>query len=173
VGALIEHATSRLLSDEADIDTTLHADGRSIDATYQALLATAQPLRRNLFGSVDEDTGRAMRLAFASRNYSRNLVADVEATGPLDTELRSDIENGITTLQRSMGALAGAVTGPRDVTYTRSSALFDGAERYLETSPIGMDNGRLAIRDLKLIDGAMAGMAEVMAINISDYDTVA
>jgi uncharacterized membrane protein YccC len=173
VGAAVEHATSRLLSDEADIDTTLRADGRSIDATYQALLATAEPLRRNLFGSVDEDTGRAMRLAFASRNYSRNLVADVEATGPLDRELRSDIESASTTLQRSVRALAGAVTGPRDVTYTRSSALFDGAERYLEANPIGTGKGRLAIRDLKLIDGTMADMAEVMAVNITDYDTVA
>ena len=170
---MVEHATSRLLSDEAEIDTTLRADGRSIDATYQALLATAEPLRRNVFGSVDEDTGRAMRLAFASRNYSRNLVADVEATGPLDTELRSDIESASTTLQRSMSALAGAVTGPRDVTYTRSSALFDGAERYLEANPIGTGKGRLAIRDLKLIDGTMADMAEVMAVNITDYDTVA
>jgi uncharacterized membrane protein YccC len=173
VGAVVEHATSQLLSDEADIDTTLRADGRSIDATYQALLATAEPLRRNLFGSVDEDTGRAMRLAFASRNYSRNLVADVEATGPLDSELRSDIQSASTTLQRSMRALAGAVTGPRDVTYTRSSALFDGAERYLEANPIGTGKGRLAIRDLKLIDGTMADMAEVMAVNITDYDTVA
>jgi uncharacterized membrane protein YccC len=173
VRAVVEHATSRLLSDEAEIDTTLRADGRSIDATYQALLATAEPLRRNLFGSVDEDTGRAMRLAFASRNYSRNLVADVEATGPLDTELRSDIESASTTLQRSMSALAGAVTGPRDVTYTRSSALFDGAERSLEANPIGTGKGRLAIRDLKLIDGTMADMAEVMAVNITDYDTVA
>ncbi|HEX4216807.1 MAG TPA: FUSC family protein [Acidimicrobiales bacterium] len=173
VGAAVEHASGRLLSDEAAIDTTLRADGRSIDVTYQAILATAQPLRRNLFGSVDEDTGRAMRLAFASRNYSRNLVADVEATGSLDTELRSDLESASTTLQRSVRALAGAVTGPRDVIYTRSSALFDGTERYLETTPNGMGRGQLAIRDLKLIDGAMAGIAEVMALRVTDYDTVA
>jgi hypothetical protein len=59
------------------------------------------------------------------------------------------------------------------VTYTRSSALFDGAERYLEASPIGTGMGRLAIRDLKLKDGTMADMAEIMAVNITDYDTVA
>ena len=32
--------------------------------------------------------------------------------------------------------------------------------------------GQLPIRDLKLIDGTMAELAEVMGLTISDYDTV-
>ena len=66
--------------------TSSHAALRRpcIDAAYQAVTATAQPLRRNLSGTINEDTGQALRLASASRNYSRNLVADAEAASPLD-----------------------------------------------------------------------------------------
>jgi uncharacterized membrane protein YccC len=171
VDVVVEHASGHLISAQADIESTLRVDARAVDATYQALVATAQPLRRNLFGSFDEDTGRAMRLAFASRNYSRNLVADVEATGPLNSELRLDVEKASATLQRSLGGVADALTGPREGMYTRSSALFDRAERRLEERLAGVDEGQLAIRDLKLIDGTMAGVAEIMGLTITDYDT--
>jgi hypothetical protein len=172
VDVVVDHAKGHLLSAEADIGSQLRADARAVDATYQTLVATAQPLRRNLFGSFDENVGRAMALAYASRNYSRNLVVDVEATpGPLDTELRLDVERASVTLKRSIGVVAEALTGPRDGTYTRSSALFDRTERRLEERSSGIDQGQFAIRDLKLIDGTMAGMAEVMRLRITDHDT--
>jgi hypothetical protein len=34
-------------------------------------------------------------------------------------------------------------------------------------------SGQLAIRDLKLIDGTMAKLAEVVGLRVTDYDTVA
>src|SRR6202034_3248134 len=92
VGRLVDHAVGHLMGNDDDIDTALRADARAVDASYQALVATAMPLRRNLFGSFDEETNETMRLASASRNYSRNLVADVAATGLLDTTARTDIE---------------------------------------------------------------------------------
>jgi uncharacterized membrane protein YccC len=172
VGVLVDHASSHLMGGEVPTDTTLRADARAADASYQTLVETAQPLRRNLFGSLDEETGRAMRLAFASRNYGRNLIADVEAAGPLDPEICRDIEQASSTLHQSLDVVARAVTGPRDGVYTRSSALFDRAERQLEERSHGIEGGQLAIRDLKLIDGAMAGMADVMGLGLTDYDTV-
>jgi uncharacterized membrane protein YccC len=172
VKAFVQHASGHLLSAQPDVASSLRVDARAVDATYQALVATAQPLRRNLFGSFDEDIGQAMRLACASRNYSRNLVADVEGIGPLGTDLRGDVESASTTLQQSLDVVAEAITGPRDGIYTRSAALFDRAERRLEEHSSGSDEGQLALRDLKLIDGTMAGMAEVMGISITDHDTV-
>ena len=113
-----------------------------------------------------------MRLALASRNYGRNLVADVEATGPVDAGTQGGIERASTTLHNSVEVVAGGLTGSRDVTYTRSSALFEWAEHQLDEH-FDIPGVRLAIRDLKLIDGAMARMAEVMGLHIADYDTSA
>ena len=172
VGRVVDHASGCLLGNGSDIETTLRSDVRAVDASYQAIVATAQPLRRNLFGSLDEDTGRAMRLAFASRNYSRNLVADVEAATPLGAEMRMDIERATAALRQSLGSVADAVTGPRVGSYVRSSALFDRVERWLEEDPAPVATGQLAIRDLKLIDGSMARLAGDMGLNVTDYDTV-
>jgi uncharacterized membrane protein YgaE (UPF0421/DUF939 family) len=166
VGQIADHAGSYLAGEGTD--GTLHADARAVDASYQALVATAQPLRRNLFGTLDQ----VMRLAAASRNYGRNLVADVEATSPVDVGTQAGIERASTTLHNSVEVVAGALTGSRDVTYTRSSALFEWAEQQLDER-FDFPDGSLAIRDLKLIDGAMARMAEVMGLNIADYDTSA
>jgi hypothetical protein len=171
VGQIADHAGSYLAGE--GIDGTLYDDARAVDASYQALVATAQPLRRNLFGTLDEETGQVMRLASASRNYGRNLVADIEATGPVDAVTQAGVERASTTLHNSIEAVADALTGPRDVTYIRSSALFEWAEQQLDERFAVPDGGQLAIRDLKLIDGAMARTAEVMGLNIADYDTSA
>jgi uncharacterized membrane protein YgaE (UPF0421/DUF939 family) len=170
--SLVGHASSRLVTGDAAGDTTLRVDARIVDASYQALVQTAQPLRRNLFGSLDEDTARAVRLASASRNYARNLVADVESASFVDPLMRMDLERASATLQRSMEVLVGAANGPRDGTYVRTSALFDRTERRLEGRSSDVDGGWLAIRDFKLIDGAMAAMADVMGLGVADYDTV-
>jgi uncharacterized membrane protein YgaE (UPF0421/DUF939 family) len=171
VGQIADHASSYLAGEDGH--GTLHADARAVDASYQALVATAQPLRRNLFGTLDSETGQVMRLALASRNYGRNLVADVETTGPVDAGTRAGIKRAAATLHNSVEVVADALTGSRDVTYTRSSALFEWAEHQLDERFDVPDGGRLAIRDLKLIDGAMARMAEIMGLNIADYDTSA
>jgi uncharacterized membrane protein YccC len=172
IEALADHATSRLLGEGREAESTLRADARAVDASHQALVATAQPLRRNLFGSFDERTGQAMRLAEASRNYSRNLVNDVEAIEPLEVDLRPDIARAGATLHHSLDILAGSFTGPRNSDYTRSSSLFDRTERCLEERAESMCEGQLAIRDLKLLDGTMAKMAEVLGLRVTDYDTV-
>jgi uncharacterized membrane protein YccC len=171
VRRLAGHATDHLLGQDHDTETTLRSDTRAVDAAYQALTATALPLRRNLFGPLDEDTGRAVRLASAARNYGRNLVADSQMAGPADPGTRLDIELASATLHHSLDVVAGALTGSRDVMYTRSSALFDEAERRIEDHSSTVGPARLAIRDLKLIDGTMAEMAELLGLAITDYDT--
>jgi hypothetical protein len=169
VGRLVEHAGARLVG-EAPEDTTLRADARALDAAYQEVLATAQPTGRNLFGGPADKTARVLRITTATRHYSRNLVADVEATGPLDSGAFAGLQQASATLNQSMNLIVGAISGPRDVTYTRSSALFDRAERDIERTD--KPHGQLPIRDLKLIDATMADMSELMGLAIIDYDTV-
>ncbi|WP_261568402.1 FUSC family protein [Frankia gtarii] len=182
VANLVEHASARLVADPAVGDpavgdpasgeTVLRADARAIDAAYQSLVATALPMRRNVTGGIDESVGELMRLASASRSYSRNLVHDVDRATPLDLGSRREIKGASATLHESLDVIAAALNGPRDTTYTRSSALFDRAERRSEELAGAVHDGQLAIRDLKLIDGSMARLAETMSLRIADYDTV-
>jgi hypothetical protein len=171
VGQLAGHASDHMLGVDHGTEATLRSDARAVDAAYHALTATAQPLRRNLSGGIDENTGRVLRLASAARNYSRNLVTDAESAGLLDPGTRLDIELASATLRQSLDVIAVALTGSRDAVYTRSSALFDQAERRVEERSGIAHPVQLAIRDLKLIDGTMAQLAEVLRLAITDYDT--
>ena len=170
VGRLVEHASALLVGDDHD-NTTLRADARALDAAYQEVLATAQPTGRNLFGSPTDKTARVLRIATAARHYSRNLVIDVEATGPLDSGAFPAAQRASATLHQSLNVIVAAISGPRDVTYTRSSALFDRAERNIEPTDT-LHHGQLPIRDLKLIDATTAEMAELMGLTITDNDTI-
>ncbi len=172
VGQLAGHASDHLLGVDQGTKATLRSDARAVDAAYHALTATARPLRRNLSGGIDEETGRGLRLASAARNYSRNLVTDIDGSGPLDGSTRVDIELASATLRQSLDVIAAALTGFRQGVYTRSSALFDQAERRVEERSGIAHPMQLAIRDLKLIDGTMARLAESLGLAITDYDTV-
>jgi hypothetical protein len=170
VGRLVDHAAARLEGRADGIDSTLRSDARAVDAAYQAVAATAQSVRRTVWGRADEDTVRALRLTSASRNYSRNLVVDTERTRPPGVAADLDLAWASATLHQSIEVVARALTGPRDGTYIRSSSLFDWVERRLEDCPWGVPTD-LALRDFKLLDGTMAHLAELMGLGITDYDT--
>jgi hypothetical protein len=171
VDRMVQLAEDRLLGREHHINQSMRSEARVLDASYQTIVATAQPLRRNIFGSFDERTGEVLRLAAASRNYTRNLVMDVEAAVALDSSFGSDIEQACATLRRSLDIVARTLNGRRNETYIRSSALFDRTDRALEQPTVSTNGDLHVIRDLKLIDGAMAFMATLMGLAVTDYDT--
>jgi hypothetical protein len=171
VGHLVDHATARLVGPVDGIDSILRSDARAVDAAYQAVVATAQPVRRTVWGSADEDTQLVLRLASASRNYSRNLVVDTGRLRPPSVSTRLDIARADATLRNSIDVVARALTGPREGTYTRSAALFDQVESDLDTCPHRAASTEFTLRDLKLLDGTMAHIAELMGLEITDYDT--
>jgi uncharacterized membrane protein YgaE (UPF0421/DUF939 family) len=171
ISQMTRHATSHLLGENHRGDPTIRDDARAIDASYQALVAAARPVLRSPLGTPDQNTSKVLALASASRSYSRNLVADVTAAGPLDAATRLDIKAASATLQESLNAIAGALTGPGEATYTRSSALFDRAERRIERGAGAIKPAQFAVRDLELIDGTMAVMAADLGLRITDHDT--
>jgi uncharacterized membrane protein YccC len=171
VGQLADHATARLVGRGDEIDSSLRSDARAVDAAYQAVVATAQPVGRTVWGSADEDIVVALRLTSASRNYSRNLVVDAGRLRSPDVSTDLDLARASTTLHDSIEVVARALTGPRNGTYTRSSSLFDQAERSLDACPHRSASTEFALRDLKLLDGTMARMASLMGLEITDYDT--
>ncbi len=172
VGRLVDDASARLAGRDIGIESTLRSDARAVDAAYQAVVATAQPVRRTVRGSADEDTLRALRLISASRNYSRNLVVDTGRLQQPEVSTHLDLARASATLHNSIEVVARALTGPRDGTYTRSSALFDLAEGRLDACPHRSASIEFALRDFKLLDGTMARMAELMGLGIADdYDS--
>src|ERR1700734_1603048 len=108
LAGLVDRATARLLADQQTAQSPLRTDARVLDASYQALITTAKPLRRNLFGSLDAQTGEGIPLASAARKYGRNLVADVEDVAALDAGTSIEIERAGAALRGSMAIVGEA-----------------------------------------------------------------
>jgi hypothetical protein len=172
VGRLVDHASALMMGREDGLDSTLRSDARAVDAAYQAVVATAQPIRRTVWGSADRGILQALRVASASRNYGRNLVVDTGRSGPSDISTLHDMARASATLHQSIDVVAGALTGPRVGTYTRSSALFDRAGRWRDACPHRSSATEFALRDFQLLDGALAHLADLMGLGIADFDTV-
>lgn len=170
LSVLVGHTADQLLGRSSATVSTLRDDARALDATYQALVTTAQPLHRSFLGTVDEENRQLVRLVTGTRDYARGLVTDVER-GPLAIELFDDVERATSTLRSSLELLTAAATGSRDGTYTRSGALFDRVERHLEEKAEPKDEGQLALRDYVFLDGALARMALLMGLSVKDLDT--
>jgi hypothetical protein len=144
-------------------------DTQALDAAYQALVSTTAPLRPIQIGG--ERLAATIAATAASRRYALNLVRDIPWTAIPDAETAALLERGRETLQASLTSVQSAARGSPPGTYTRSASLFDQAERRL-TGPGGnAGHGRLAVRDLRLLDGALAELAGVLAMDITSYDT--
>jgi len=91
---------------------------------------------------------------------------------PLVAALAVGLSLASATFHRSMDTVADAMTGPRQGVYVRSSSLYDRAERSHQDSAAGTGQECLPIQDLKLIDGAMASLAQSMRLEVTDLDTV-
>jgi uncharacterized membrane protein YgaE (UPF0421/DUF939 family) len=171
IGRLVAHASQHLLNEDHDTDSTLRSGARAVDAAYHALTASAHPLRRIHSGTLDRHTSQGLRLAAACHNHSRNLVADSTMAGPLDADSRVPIQLANANLRRSLDAIVRALSGERDGVYIRSTALFDQASRRIEERSGLADPAYLAVRDLELIDGTLARMADFLGLAITDSDT--
>src|SRR6202035_2394881 len=101
VGQLVQHATACLLGNGLHLEKTLRADARAVDTAYQALVATAYPLQRNLAGHFDETVARTLSLAGAIRHYAWTLVVDVSSAAPLGADARSELEDASVTFECS------------------------------------------------------------------------
>jgi uncharacterized membrane protein YgaE (UPF0421/DUF939 family) len=171
VNRLSMHATAHLAGNDHGGNATLRSDARTVDAAYQTLLATVGPSRLPVLGLPDQNIVRVLRLASAVRHYSRDLVTHAGQVQRTSVRAFLDIEPATSTLSRSLDAVVGAVNGARETPYTRSSALFDRAERRLEAGSPAFGPRQAAIRDFTLIDGTMAELAGMLRLPITAYDT--
>ena len=148
----------------------LQGDARALNTAYQALASTIQSRRRVQPGSQSQRSGTTMAAATAARRYALNLVRDIPTARP-DADTAALLDRGCQTLQTSLAALQPAVGCPQGGTYTRSASLFDLIEQRLDAPGSNAGSGYLPLRDLRLIDGALAELAEALGADITSYDT--
>ncbi|HEX4219035.1 MAG TPA: FUSC family protein [Acidimicrobiales bacterium] len=171
LASVADRGARRLEGDEDSDD--LRAWGRQIDAAFQALDATARPLHPGGWTDQDQQVARLLAAAAAARNYGRNLVFDaVHVSAPCRAVGR--VREARTLLASSAAVLAARLRGERPAKpYVRSASIFDELERSLRRPDSSPSAAVLTLRDLELLDGALAMAAEAVGHPVTDLDTAA
>ena len=161
---LIEAVLDRTVGEEAPLRPLV----RDVDAAYAALVATAAPLRRATFGRNSAQLTELLSVGAAARQYARSLAAGVEdADDPAwadDPAMRA----GADQLRASLEVVEHRLrTGERGC-YVRSAALVA-----LTIDGVGSHESSLqhALRDLTVLDGALARLATTLQMDVADHDT--
>ncbi|WP_375490045.1 FUSC family protein [uncultured Jatrophihabitans sp.] len=161
LAALLDAALDRLLTGES---TSLRPLIRSLDASWAALEATAAPLRHATFGRNATQLGEIRAVTSAARYYARSFADTVNTLHDLPVP---SIAPAVRDLRASIAALDTRVETGAQGTYIRCSASIDEAARGLPTDTDLV----LALRDLTLLDGALARLAAALDMQVTDRDT--
>jgi uncharacterized membrane protein YgaE (UPF0421/DUF939 family) len=173
----------------AGSDLELRAAARRVDVAYQALVATIRPMRTPLFGSLAERVAGFLATAVAARHYTRSLLLDASTRyADLDARAINELAAARRQLADSVGAVTAALApapaasgghadrgdgdgAPPARQYVRSASLFERVADELPDQPF-TSRPRLALRDLQLLDGALAEAARWAGVPVTDLDTV-
>jgi uncharacterized membrane protein YgaE (UPF0421/DUF939 family) len=167
-----DRGAQRLEGNEDSDD--LRAWGRQIDAAYQALDATARPLNPGGWIDQDQQVARFLGAATAARNYGRNLVFDAVLVAAPCRATASKVREARKVFSASTAVLAARLRGERPAKpYVRSASMFDDVERSLRSPGFSPSAAVLTLRDLELLDGALAMAAESIGHPVTDLDTAA
>jgi hypothetical protein len=160
-------------------DLELRAAARRADNAYQALVATAWPMRTPLFGRLAARVAGFLATAVAARHYAQNLLLDAATRYPelppaLATEFaaaRGQLASSAAAITRALAPAGEADAGDAgEARYVRSASLFariadELPEREFTSRP------QLALRDVQLLDGAFAEAARWADVPVTDLDT--
>ncbi|WP_433618080.1 FUSC family protein [Dactylosporangium sp. CA-139114] len=161
LSAVVDAAVAQLLG----TGSGLRAEVRRLDAAYQALTATLAALGVPLLPVPSARILFANSLS-ASRNYARNLLADA-TPAPLPPEA---LRLAADTLRGSIDALIAGLRRDAPGPYVRSASRFAALAAALplpDTAP-----PLLALRDLQLIDGSLAVIADQLGLAVTALDQV-
>lgn len=148
----------------------LRSRGRDVDVAFQALVATAEPLRMVSWADSRDRVARLLKSAAAARNYGRNLVLDAERAVP--QQLGTDaIDEGRLVLGDSAARLARRLRVGDAPPYVRASHQFESAESTVAPTEGPPPPSVLVLRDLTLLDGTLATMARGAGLPISSPGT--
>ncbi|MGN6608880.1 MAG: FUSC family protein [Jatrophihabitans sp.] len=166
---LVEAVLDRLDGVADDARPALLPLVRGVDAAYAALEATAAPLRKGTFGRNSVQLVELLSVAAAARQYVRSLSAELQdadrqGVPPLTLTLHDAAEQ----LHASLDAIEHRIrTGERGC-FTRSAGLLA-----LTVDDVGRERAplRSALRDLTLLDGTLARLAQALDMDVRDHDT--
>jgi gas vesicle protein len=171
---LIDRCLDRLLdpASGAGSDLELRAAARRLDNTYQALIATVRPMRTPLFGRPAQRISRFLRSALAARHYARDLILDVSLeSGDLSPTAADELSRARQQLAASVASVTAALRPDGAAgQYVRSASLFDRVADTLPEQQVA-SRPQLALRDLELLDGALAEAAHWAGVPVADLDT--
>src|SRR4051794_14709757 len=140
---------------------------RELDAAYAALVATATPLRRAMFGRNAAQLVDVLSIASAVRVYARSLAAQAESTSQM-TEAADELRTAADHVRASTEAIERRIETGEHGCFVRSAALVELAAEQVRPRHGALQH---ALRDLTLLDGALARLATALQMDIQDYDT--
>jgi uncharacterized membrane protein YccC len=147
---------------------------RAVDVAYAELVATAAPLRWATFGHRSSQLTDVLSISSAARQYARSLahlIDRAEAEGEVlpwadEAPLRPAAEQ----LRTSVGTIADRLDTGGNGRYVRSAALLA-----LALDDLRRERSRFAfaLKDLTMLDGALARLATALEMEVDDHDTTA
>ena len=164
LSSLVRSALDRLVEAPPD-PLPLRPLVRDLDAAYAALEATAVPLRSTTFGRNSAQLREIRAVSAAARHYARSLAAETEAAAgcaPAEFAVAAD------QLRTSLASIEQRIETGCHGRYVRSAALVELTLRSVGTDQRDL---RLALRDLTLLDGALARLAAALEMDVLDHDT--
>jgi uncharacterized membrane protein YccC len=187
---LIDRCLDRLAdpASTAGSDLQLRAAARRVDVAHQALVATVRPMRTPVYGRLASRVAGFLATAVAAQHYARNLLLDastkyadldkpaIESLGVARGQLADSVGAVTAALAPAPGASGGGHgrhrAGAAPVRqYVRSASLFEQVADQLPGQPL-TSRAHLALRDLQLLDGALAEAARWADVPVTDLDTV-
>lgn len=163
-------ASIRYLEDSGT-ENELLGWSRELDADYLSLIATINPLSWSMLGALNRDVTELLSIATAVRNYARSLVTDVKRPSRLPRESMAELQTIQNQLQESVANLADLNHSQRSP-YTRISSLVQASKSKLGviSTPHALTKIDLVLRDLTLLDGALASMATHLKNPVKNLD---
>jgi uncharacterized membrane protein YgaE (UPF0421/DUF939 family) len=181
---LIDRSLDRLADPASGCgsDLELRAAARRVDSAHQAMVATVRPLRTPVLGRLGQRISAFLATTSAAQHYARNLLLDASTQyADLDAAAVAQLTVARRQLAGSIAAITTtldpppvddepAAAGQPSRQYVRSASLF---ARIADTlpGPSGISRPWLALRDLQLLDGALAQAAHRAGLDVTDLDT--
>ena len=140
------------------------ADVRALDAAYASLNVTAKPLQRGMFGRYTGPVVDLLAVAGACRNYARTLTIGVHHWPAIADADRSALTAAVEEMRSSMTAIETRLRDGGRRGYVRSAGLFQPLSDHIDSPRV--------LRDLMLLDAALAKLADGLGMAVTDHDTM-
>jgi hypothetical protein len=186
LGDLIDRSLDRLADPASGCgsDLELRAAARRVDTAHQALVATVTPLRTPVLGRLATRIRGFLATTTAARNYARNLLLDSSTRYPdLDAAAVAELARARQQIATSIAAVTAALEPAGEPSGDAAEAAGEAAGEYVRSAsrfahvanslpgPALASRPWLALRDLQLLDGALAEAARWAGVPVTDLDT--